>query len=271
MAAGGGEVRAKDLDIGSQTTNGATVKCPRGEFATGGGAVQFGGPNGLRMSQSGPLESRKGWRVDVRNSNFDPRSMRALAVCSPRRASMQLARFNVDPGFVEQGTAGCGRGQRAIGGGVVPAEGSATDLFIKGSGPLDSTGDPALTDDGDKPAQWFGAVANVTNQTRLIVVWVICSRQSKASISASEFSVEPNQASERHVKCGSGRQALSGGVIPVGDPSRMTVQASGPLAASGALEDTRNGGRPREWYGSGVNLNGFETGPRTFRVLAICE
>jgi len=72
----------------------AFAKCPAGKRATGGGVVERGAPNGLRVNASGPLDASgvtldtvdgdaaKQWYAAVFNiSGQDDRLFKAFAIC----------------------------------------------------------------------------------------------------------------------------------------------------------------------------------------------
>ena len=96
-----------------------------------------------------------------------------MALAAGGDAKIEATRFTVDHDQTGEANAKCGRGKRALGGGVVPI-GSAE---IRARGPLDASGLTANTNDGDTAKQWHAAVANSTaGDDKALRVLAICSR-----------------------------------------------------------------------------------------------
>jgi hypothetical protein len=275
LAGGGGpKLSVETFNLPGQTTNGANPKCPKGQRVLSGGAVQAGGPVNLYVHASSPLDTGRGWSIAMRNSDFPANSqtVTAMAICSSQRTHMNLTRFNVAPGDADGATLACDRGERAVGGGVLPVNAPVHNFFVKASGPLNASGDRLNLDDGDRPVKWFAEITNQSAQgtgQALVAVWVVCLPNSNAKIEASQFQADPGEDGEAKASCGRRRTALGGGVMPVDNPRTANVEASGPLAASPFVEDVRDGSKPKAWYGAAENFAG-DPG-RIFKVIAVCE
>ena len=275
LAGGGGpRLSVEAFNLQGQTTNGTNAKCPKGQHVLGGGAVQAGGPVNLLTHATTPLENGRGWSIAMRNSDFPENSqtVRAMAICSSQRTHLDITRFNVPPQDADGATVACGRGERAVGGGVLPVDRPVHNFFVKASGPLNASGDVLNLDDGARPAKWFAEIANLsalgTGQA-LVAVWVVCLPNSKAKIQTTQFQADQGEDGEARVDCGRRRTALGGGVLAVGDPRTANLEASGPLTASPFVEDVQDGSKPKAWYGAAENFAGDDG--RIFKVIAVCE
>jgi hypothetical protein len=155
-----------------------------------------------------------------------------------------------------------------VGGGVVQI-GSADRIAVAASGPLDASGDPLQTKNGDKAVQWEGALHNSSGTTRTFRVFALCASHSAATIKAKQFSVPHNSVAEAFAKCGRKKRAVGGGVVQIGTAISVGVHASGPLDASGVTVQTDDGDKATQWYAAVVNQD--SNSERTFKVFAICE
>ena len=175
-------------------TTEAYAKCPAGKRALGGGVVQSGQPDRLRVAASGPLDAtgftsktRDGdvatqWYAAVNNEGFRgiTRTFRVFAICSgTSQATIEATALEVNPytgDDVGEASAKCSSGKRALGGGVVQSGPAETVRVYGGSGPLDATGVTLETTDGDVAKQWYAAVSHSDhiNQQRLFKVFAIC-------------------------------------------------------------------------------------------------
>ena len=96
-------------------------------------------------------------------------------------------------GQIGGAVATCPAGSRVVSGGVGttgPApEGNFSPYVVQLSGPLDSSGLTANTDDGDVARHWYGAVQNIAPSAQLFKVFALCSRTSDAVVEATPFSL----------------------------------------------------------------------------------
>ena len=88
-----------------------------------------------------------------------------------------------------------------------------------------------------------------------------------ATIEATALPVAPGKIGEASAVCPSNKRALGGGVVQSGPVRDSRVRASGPLNASGNTAQTQSGDLAKQWYAAVLN---FSTGPRDFKVFAIC-
>ena len=88
-----------------------------------------------------------------------------------------------------------------------------------------------------------------------------------ARIEATAFKVPPSfNTGEAFARCPGNKRALGGGVVQRGSSARLNVQASGPLDASGATENTRDGDRAKQWYAAVMNFSGDEKDVKEFGI-----
>ncbi|MDQ5828588.1 MAG: hypothetical protein M3324_01670, partial [Actinomycetota bacterium] len=134
-----------------------------------------------------------------------------MAVAAPATtdATIEATSFSVAPYQTGEASAVCPGNKRALGGGVVQS-GPATGLYVRASGPLDSTGETAQTVSGDIAKQWYAAVGNESGQLRDFKVFAICSAKSKATIEATAFSVGGGETGEASAVCPGNKRALGG-------------------------------------------------------------
>jgi hypothetical protein len=166
-------------------------------------------------------------------------------------------------------SAKCPGKQRALGGGVVQI-GPATTGWVRASGPLDNTGDPANTQSGDIAKQWYASVANLDEQSQNFKVFAICSARSDATIEAKSFPVPDKKIDGAWAVCPANKRALGGGVLPIG-PSNLSnffILGSSPLDSTGDAAQTQSGDIAKQWIAFVENASG---GPRELKVFAICS
>jgi hypothetical protein len=272
-------IKAKLITVSPESTGEATVSCGSGRRALGGGVVQSGSADGVWLRASGPLDAsgvtaqtRTGdiatqWYGAVFNDSGLQRLVKVFAICAPSsNAVIKAKAFSVGAESTGQASVSCGKDRRALGGGIVQ-QGSAEDLWVRASGPRDSSGTAAQTVTGDVPKQWFAAVENSTGASRTFKVFAICAKGSTATLKVVAFPLFQNLVGEDSVGCGSKRRVLGGGVIPVGSVASVWLRASGPLDASGITLDTVSGDVPRQFYAAASDFN---VGEQPLKVLAIC-
>jgi Ca2+-binding RTX toxin-like protein len=168
----------------------------------------------------------------------------------------------------------CPAGSRVVSGGVSTtgpapvAELSSYGLML--SGPLDSSGLTANTDDGDVARHWYGAVHNIADSPQLFKVFALCSRTSDAVVEATSFSLPVIGAGGAVARCPAGSRALGGGLGTTGAitlPIIYGMLLSGPRDETGVTGATVNGNIPREWASTMFNFGG---GP-DFKAFALCS
>ena len=271
---------SKAFDIDPAGGGDAEVGCPSGRRVVGGGTVQSGGATNLALHSSGPLDqtgrpaelkdgdraTRWSGRVEAQGLPLD-RTAKVFALCSKSSdAIVETTKVNVDAAQMMEVFRSCPNG-RALGGGVT-VYGSAKDVYLWASGPLDDTGVWANTGDGDKAKQWYAVIENASAHRKAVKVTVLCSADSNATIEAS-FGSATSAADgvEAYAECPSGSRVTGGGMVQLGDP-HLLLGASGPLDSTGIPSETRDGDVARMWYVALRNQSAVQT---SFKAFAICE
>ena len=103
--------------------------------------------------------------------------------------------------------ASCGRGERALGGGLVA--GDPQNASLEASGPLSANGASGPTGDGDTPKRWYGA-ASTSNADQVVRLFAICAPDSRATIEATRFVPPYRVPTDRVAACGQGERAVGG-------------------------------------------------------------
>ena len=187
-------------------------------------------------------------------------------------ATIEAKTFTVTQGKVDNASATCPAGKRAVGGGVgFAGETSPTFGYVQQSGPVDETGSTTSTESGDVARGWSVSVFNNSGSARSdFRVFAVCSASSDATIVANPFTVEPRTVNSASVDCPAGKRAVGGGVHQPGatNPLFGWVQSSGPVDATGTTANTDSGDVAEGWYASVFNFGATE---RDFHVFAICS
>lgn len=187
-------------------------------------------------------------------------------------AIVEATAFSVDSTFgfeSAEETASCPGNRRALGGGVVQS--GFPEGAVASSGPLDGSGRPARTHDGDKAKQWFTSMTNFSSGEMDFKVFAICSADSSARLETEVFRTESNEVGHAVATCPAGKRALGGGVISPHSqsPDDSAVVASGPFDASGGFTALGDGDKARQWYGAAF-INNSGAVHTKFRVFVIC-
>jgi hypothetical protein len=267
----------------------ATVMCPAGTRAIGGGAAPSP-PLSLtadlyRIYYSAPVDAAgtasttstgdvpRGWQVTVGafTGSSTPDTFKAFVVCS---AASDAVLASDQPGGSDDitGTATCPSGSRAIGGGmgkinddVIP--GATAGPIVYETGPVDSTGTVAGTQEGDVATGWrtVAAVSSFGNR-----FFAVCSAASDAVVRSASYTLAAgtDHAGGTAVSCPAGTRALSGGqATEAAHGSFDRVALMGPFASPSELAALASGAVGRAWSAYGQS---DETQSRTYRVFALC-
>jgi hypothetical protein len=181
-------IQVTRFSLGGRSTGGASVTCPAGRRVVGGGVIQERWPDN-RILVSAPLDASgkmrntkdgdvaKRWRAVIRNLPQKRVNFKVFALCSAdSRATIEATRSWARGGdHVGRARARCPSGKRAVGGGIIES-GELGFVRVRASGPLDATGSPANTRDGDVAKQWLGAVENRNDYGIRVKVLAICER-----------------------------------------------------------------------------------------------
>ncbi len=272
------KIKAGEFTVGAFSGAEGYAKCGKGKRALGGGVVQSGAPASV-VYASGPLDASgvtlntetgdaaRQWYAAMVNETTSERTFRVYAICSAdSKATIKATQFAVDDYGDAEGYARCGKGKRALGGGV--AQSGPPSVWVRASGPLDASGDALNTETGDAAKQWYAAVRNGSGLPQVVRVFAICSADSNATIRSALVIADHHEIGEGYASCGGRKRALGGGVVPIGSASNVHVRASGPLDASGVTLNTDTGDTATQWYAAVFNHSGFQ---RVFGVYAICE
>jgi hypothetical protein len=179
-------IEATPFSLGGQSTGAASARCPAGRRAVGGGVIQRTWPDN-RILSSAPLDAsgtmrhtRDGdvarqWHVTIHNFPAHRVHFKVFALCSAdSRARIEAVRSWAEGGGgVGHARARCGPHKRALGGGIIES-GHRGYLRVRASGPLDASGEPAKTKDGDVPKQWQAGVENRNPYHVRVKVLAIC-------------------------------------------------------------------------------------------------
>jgi hypothetical protein len=180
-------IEAKGFSAGGRDTGVAVAKCPSGKWAVGGGVVQSNWPDN-RVLASGPLDATgviantkdgdkaKRWYAAVHNLPARRVHFKVFALCSANsRARIVATRFSVGSGRTGHAFVKCPARKRALGGGIIQF-GPAKFLRVLASAPLDASGVPSKTKDGDKAKRWYAAIKNRNPHRVRFKVLAICER-----------------------------------------------------------------------------------------------
>jgi hypothetical protein len=266
----------------------ATVMCPAGTRATGGGAAPSP-PASLtvdlyRVFYSAPVDASgnasstdagdvpAGWQVSVGNFGPTPQTFKAFVVCAANSDAV-LAASQPIPGGVLDVTVQCPSGARAIGGGVgkvndtvIPGDTVANPLYQ--TGPVDATLTFAGTQDGDIAAGWRTVVETTPGFGDRF--FAVCSDKSDAVVESASYSLAmvDNAAGGAGVSCPVGTRALSGGQGNDGaTDTEDRVALMGPFTSTTELNGIASGTAPGGWSAYGQSSS---TQARTNRVFAVC-
>ena len=193
---------------------------------------------------------------------------RVFALCSATSdATIVASPLQDDNSSFGSGAATCPAGTRAVGGGVGLVESIGPSLFsVDISGPVDETGQAALTDSGDVARSWFATTATKQSTASSPSARRARTRRSRRSCSPSRR--RSGSPTARRCNCPAGKRALGGGVGVTG-AGGGTVHASGPVDETGQTATIETGDVARGWFGFVANILG-DGNARIFRVLAIC-
>ncbi|HEY7693405.1 MAG TPA: calcium-binding protein [Gaiellaceae bacterium] len=285
VAAGPGSdatVVSKSFDVGPGKVGDATVACPAGTRATGGGVLGGIAAGQGYMQQSGPVDETgtfastksgdiaRGWSASVFNPGANGTTeFQLAAICSASSdATIAANPFTVEPRTVDGASVDCPAGQRALGGGLgQPDPTSPLFGWIRSSGPVDATGTTANTDTGDVAEGWYASVFNFGASARDFHVFAICSAGSDATIEASgTLSVEPGSKEESRLNCPAGRRVVGGGVGQLA----ATNTPGGYILDSTPVLPVPPSTVGRTWLIAVYNPPEVGAPVRKFRAFAIC-
>jgi hypothetical protein len=171
--------------LDGRSTGYASATCPAGKRAVGGGVIQFSWPDN-RVLASGPLDASglmantrdgdvaKHWYVAIRNLPLKRVQFKVFALCSAdSRATIEATPSWAEAASTGDAIANCPPTKRVLGGGIIES-GKLGFVRVLASGPLDTTGVAANTEDGDVADRWYGEVENRNPERIRLKVFAIC-------------------------------------------------------------------------------------------------
>jgi hypothetical protein len=267
------------LDIDSGFGAGISAACPANQAALSGGVIQSGGPGGIQLNASGPLDETgmtlntkagdtpRMWHVSVAHTTGTQRHFTVLVICAAANARLEAKQVDATPedGLIRRRLS-CPSTRRAVGGGMVHAGTTTSGLFIHASGPVGANG--AKLRDGDVPRGWSVAFDNQqADTTKTVRVFAVCAKRSHATVEAESLGVPDQATREERARCKGPKHAIGGGFTHNG--GRLIYgNTSGPLNASGVVENIDVGDVMKSWYASLQNVSGRRA---KLTVFAICE
>jgi Ca2+-binding RTX toxin-like protein len=191
-------IQSNPLSVPSRGDRSASVDCPTGKRAVGGGIGQSGATSPLFASvqRSGPVDETgttantdtgdvaTSWFASVHNFSDDVRDFKVLAICSGTPdATIAAKTFTVAADTLADATVACPAGSRALGGGLGQPDAAGSFYgYLLQSGPADETGSTLSTDTGDVARGWAASVVNTSGaEARQFKVFAICVADTAAS------------------------------------------------------------------------------------------
>jgi Ca2+-binding RTX toxin-like protein len=189
-------IRATSAFVFDNDVGDATVSCPEGQRAVGGGVISFGSISfeSYTVQVSGPLDASgltantndgdvaRSWYSAVSNDSGGGVAFTFFALCSAGSdAVVEATPFSKSLGFAGA-AASCPTGRRALGGGVGSETAVTGDSYeVITSGPRDETGLTASTDDGDVAKSWYAAVKNTLVAPTAFKTFAICTVDARCA------------------------------------------------------------------------------------------
>jgi hypothetical protein len=255
--------------IGESSWAGFDYACPGGHALGGGISPILDLDEIFYVTENGP-RSLGEW--SARGFNFISNAHYPVAgytICSANADTFLgngAANFGVPAGQSFSFAAHCPSGTRAVGGGAFSG---SSNTVLEASGPLDSSGSTAATDDGDIAAYWYGNIYNPgPAATGSVRVDVLCSANSDATVEATPVSLsdaDPNTTVT--ATCPPGRRAVSGGVGVEGASVDSSLARSLPLDDTLTTAGTQTGDVARAWR---VTIDSDIAGTANYKVFAMC-
>jgi hypothetical protein len=189
-------IQSNPLSVPANTTRTASVDCPGGTRAVGGGVGQSGAtsPAFAALQLSGPVDETgttantdtgaiaRSWFASVHNFGRDTRDFKVFAICSAKSdATIEAKAFTVATRTIGNATVACPAGRRALGGGLGQPDATKNVVRheVRQSGPADETGSTTSTDSGDVARAWAVSVWN-EDAAREFKAFAICTDDAAA-------------------------------------------------------------------------------------------
>jgi Ca2+-binding RTX toxin-like protein len=233
-------IAANPFTVEPRTVNGASVDCPAGERALGGGVGQPDPTSPLFgwIQSNGPVDETgttantdtgdvaEGWYASVFNFGASARDFHVYAICSADSdATIEAASFSVEPGGRYENRAVCPTGKRVVGGGVGQlAPMNTPGGYIQNSTPAETSG-VART--------WLGTAYNppdVGAPTREYRAFAICAGDATTPPPPAPPPPPPPPPAKPNVYCGALRATIvgtPGNDVQTGTPGRDVIAGVG--------------------------------------------
>jgi len=193
-------IQSNPLSVPALESKSASVDCPAGTRAVGGGVGQSGPTSPLFavVEESGPVDETgttantatgdvaRSWVASVDNLSQDTRDFKVFAICSAKSdATIEAKTVTFKPGEIGSATVTCPAGRRALGGGLgEPNAGGTFHGQVAQSGPADESGSTISTDSGDVGRAWAASVVNGGSEAHDYTVFAICAGDAGAPTKA---------------------------------------------------------------------------------------
>jgi len=189
-------IATNPFTVDPRTVNGASVDCPSGKRAVGGGVGQEGATSPLFgwIQGSGPVDETgttantesgdvaEGWYASVFNFGASSREFHVFAICSAESdATIAAETLSVAPGEVGRKNVYCGDAARVVGGGVGQLAATNTPRGYLQEGVPTGFAGIFVTDSGATPSLWHASVYNPPETgapTREFRVFAICASEA---------------------------------------------------------------------------------------------
>jgi hypothetical protein len=260
-------IEATSVTVAAGASAQVTAPCPGSSRVVGGGVDASspprpdGAPHWAQLSgprdtdnipanlDDGDIASR--WHANMRTAaEAGTQNFKVYALCSSAlQATAQVAELPLGARAAGTASAACPAGSRVTGGGVDasgPSPDAAAPLLVLLSSPLDETGLPGDTADGDVARQWRGYVRNSTAAERVFEVIALCAREEAGGGGGG---ATRRCAGKRATIVGtSGRDVLRGTrrrdvIAALGGNDRVVAGAGNDIVCGGSGNDRVSGGR----------------------------
>ncbi|MBX3029035.1 MAG: hypothetical protein KF809_02630 [Chloroflexi bacterium] len=250
---GAATLHTRDVTIAPNGVRAATITCPSGTRAIGGGAAFRRATGGFvsdpfaKLVSSAPRTDGRSWHAAGMSFEDQPILLRVSVLC--QRAS-QVGSYTVRTkdlrvgdvtGGTVRGSVGCPAGQRVIMGGVLWNPGTG------GANGADNLLVSTITPNGKGWRATGFAFGSPDHVMRIVALCRPTSSVSSATIRRGLFPMQTTGDRGGRVGCPDGRRALTGGAewVRDGDPVRRT----GSLSGTSITRDAR------AWFASGDLLD----------------
>ena len=201
------------------------VSCPPRTSVVSGGVNHLGEGGSASIVTSAPFDSGDpggrpddGWIGVVKNTDINPIYFSVFAVCARGKFVYARQTFDVPSSNTAETGGGVlcpipsgGTRLKVVGGGASVSTGGSLAVELASLSPLDADPD-AVRDDG-----WYAEANNESGQAQKLTVHAICATSGTYTYDTANGSFLPFATSAWRSSCGSGKIAISGGLIALGE------------------------------------------------------